>query len=140
MRKSGRPGDEPVLLRDAVAAVGRDLGMPAPDQFASLSDEWPAIVGEVLAPHSSVRSVRKATPSASAISTGKANTQNTLIATYDFARRNKWDFNLASIKGDYPTTTSLGFDRAYMQQLYQYGYEQGRAGPPWRKNLPAKWA
>ena len=27
----------------------------------------------------------------------KANTQNTLIATYDFARRNKWDFNLASI-------------------------------------------
>jgi len=69
----------------------------------------------------------------------KANTQNTLIATYEFARRNKWDFNLASINGDYPTTTSLGFDRAYMQQLYQYGYEQGRAGPPWRKNLPATY-
>ena len=45
----------------------------------------------------------------------KANTQNTLIATYDFARRNKWDFNLASIDGDYPTTTSLGFDRTYMR-------------------------
>ena len=69
----------------------------------------------------------------------KANTQNTLIATYEFARRNKWDFNLASIKGDYPTTTSLGFDRVYMQQLYQYGYEQGRGGPPWRKNLPATY-
>ncbi len=69
----------------------------------------------------------------------KANTQNTLIATYEFARRNRWDFNLASINGDYPTTTSLGFDRAYMQQLYQYGYEQGRAGPPWRKNLPATY-
>ena len=40
----------------------------------------------------------------------KANTQNTLIATYDFARRNKWDFNLASIDADYPTTTLMGFD------------------------------
>jgi hypothetical protein len=67
----------------------------------------------------------------------KANTQNTLIATYEFARRNKWDFNLASIDADYPTTTSLGFDRTYMAQLYQYGYEQGRGGPPWRKTLPA---
>jgi hypothetical protein len=44
----------------------------------------------------------------------KANTQNTLIATYDFARRNKWDFNLASIDAEYPTTTSMGFDRAYI--------------------------
>ena len=58
----------------------------------------------------------------------KANTQNTLIATYDFARRNKWDFNLASIDPDYPTTTSMGFDRSYMQQLYQYGYTQGLSG------------
>jgi hypothetical protein len=66
----------------------------------------------------------------------KANTQNTLIATYDFARRNKWDFNLTSIDADYPTTTSLGFDRSYMQQLYQYGYAQGLRGSPWRKTLP----
>ena len=69
----------------------------------------------------------------------KANTQNTLIATYDFARRNKWDFNLASIDAEYPTTTSMGFDRGYMLQLYQYGYEQGRGGPPWRKSLPAAY-
>jgi hypothetical protein len=69
----------------------------------------------------------------------KANTQNTLIATYDFARRNKWDFNLASIDADYPTTTSMGFDRAYMQQLYQYGYTQGLSGAPWRKTLPTTY-
>ena len=69
----------------------------------------------------------------------KANTQNTLIATYDFARRNKWDFNLASIDADYPTTTSMGFDRGYMMQLYQYGYEKGREGPAWRKTLPATY-
>ena len=66
----------------------------------------------------------------------KANTQNTLIATYDFTRRNKWDFNLASIDADYPTTTSMGFDKAYMSQLFQYGYDQGYRGPPWRKTLP----
>jgi len=69
----------------------------------------------------------------------KANTQNTLIATYDFARRNKWDFNLASIDADYPTTTSMGFDRSYMQQLYQYGYQQGLSGSPWRKTLPTTY-
>ena len=58
MSKPGRHAEEPVLLRDAVAAVGRDLGMPAPDLFASLANEWPAIAGEVLAPHTAVRSVR----------------------------------------------------------------------------------
>lgn len=58
MSKSGRHSEEPVLLRDAVAAVGRDLGMPAPDLLASLSTEWASIVGELLAPHTSVRSVR----------------------------------------------------------------------------------
>ena len=67
----------------------------------------------------------------------KANTQNTLIATYDFARRNKWNFNLSAIDGDYPTTASLGFDKTYMRQLFQYGYERGYSGLPWRKTLPA---
>jgi hypothetical protein len=69
----------------------------------------------------------------------KANTQNTLIATYDFARRNKWDFNLSSIDPDYPTTTSMGFDKTYMRQLFQYGYNQGYQGLPWRKTLPATY-
>jgi hypothetical protein len=69
----------------------------------------------------------------------KANTQTTLIATYDFTRRNKWDFNLASIDADYPTTTAIGFDKTYMRQLFQYGYDQGYQGPPWRKTLPATY-
>ena len=69
----------------------------------------------------------------------KANTQNTLIATYEFARRNKWDFNLSAIGADYPTTTSYGFDKTYMRELYQYGYQQGIGGPPWRKSLPATY-
>jgi len=69
----------------------------------------------------------------------KANTQNTLIATFDFARRNKWDFNLSSIDADYPTTTSMGFDKTYMHQLFQFGYDQGYQGQPWRKTLPATY-
>ena len=69
----------------------------------------------------------------------KANTQNTLIATYDFARRNKWDFNLASIDPGYPTTTSMGFDKTYMRALFQYGYNQGYNELAWRKGLPATY-
>jgi predicted nucleic acid-binding Zn ribbon protein len=53
-----RASDDPVALGDAVAAVGRQLGMPPPDMLAKLSAAWPAIVGEHLAPHVLVRSVR----------------------------------------------------------------------------------
>ena len=50
--------DEPVPLRDAVAAVGRELGLPAPDQVVTLSEAWPEIAGERFAAHAAVRSVR----------------------------------------------------------------------------------
>jgi hypothetical protein len=33
----------------------------------------------------------------------------------------------------------MGFDRAYMQQLYQYGYQQGLSGSPWGKTLPTTY-
>ena len=58
MRRVGRRNDEPVALGDSVAAVGRQLGMPEPDVFATLSAAWPTIVGEHLAPHTTVRSLR----------------------------------------------------------------------------------
>ena len=50
---------EPVQLRDAVAAVGRELGMPTPDAFAALAIAWPEIVGEALVAHAEVRSIRE---------------------------------------------------------------------------------
>jgi predicted nucleic acid-binding Zn ribbon protein len=53
-----RDSEEPVLLRDAVDAVGRELGMPPADAFSQLSAAWPTVVGAHLAPHVSVRSVR----------------------------------------------------------------------------------
>ena len=45
-------------LGESVAAVGRDLGMPAPDAFATIADAWPEIVGDALVAHSHVRSIR----------------------------------------------------------------------------------
>jgi predicted nucleic acid-binding Zn ribbon protein len=53
-----RRAEDPVLLRDAVAAVGRELGMPPPDELTKLAAAWPTIVGVQLVPHTSVRSVR----------------------------------------------------------------------------------
>jgi predicted nucleic acid-binding Zn ribbon protein len=58
MRRSDRSADEPVQLRDSVAAVGRELGMPDPDAISTLAVSWPQIVGEPLASHTAVRSVR----------------------------------------------------------------------------------
>jgi len=49
---------EPVPLRDSIAAVGRDLGIPAPDALAALTSAWPEIVGEALVAHAAVRSIR----------------------------------------------------------------------------------
>lgn len=49
---------DPIPLRDAIAAVGRDLGLPAPDVLSTLARAWPELVGSTLAPHARLRSVR----------------------------------------------------------------------------------
>jgi predicted nucleic acid-binding Zn ribbon protein len=50
--------DEPVPLRDALAAVGRDLGVPRPDVLARITELWNDIAGPELAAHARVRSLR----------------------------------------------------------------------------------
>jgi predicted nucleic acid-binding Zn ribbon protein len=45
-------------LGDAVAAVGKEIGMPPPNELAALTAAWPDIIGEAIAAHASVRSVR----------------------------------------------------------------------------------
>jgi predicted nucleic acid-binding Zn ribbon protein len=50
--------DEPVPLRDAIAAVGRELGLPPADVVATLVKQWEDIVGPAIAQHAEVRSVR----------------------------------------------------------------------------------
>ena len=71
-------------------------------------------------------------------STVKANTRNTLIATYDFARRNGWQFRLAAIQPDYPmTSTTFNFDTDYMRGLFNLGFSMGRTGQQWQSSLKA---
>ena len=71
-------------------------------------------------------------------STVKANTRSTLIATYDFARRNGWQFRLAAIRPDYATTsTTFNFDTDYMRGLFDLGFSMARTGQPWQRSLSA---
>src|SRR5438034_797950 len=68
----------------------------------------------------------------------KANTRNTLIATYDFARRNSWQFRLAAIPPDYAmTSTTFNFDTDYMRGLFNLGFSRGCTGQQWQSSLKA---
>ena len=53
-----RRAKEPVSLADAVTAVGKELGIPEPNELAALTAAWPEIVGAAIAEHASVRSIR----------------------------------------------------------------------------------
>jgi hypothetical protein len=71
-------------------------------------------------------------------STVKANTRNTLIATYDFARRNGCQFRLAAIPPDYAmTSTTFNFETDYMRRLFNLGFSMGRTGQQWQSSLTA---
>ncbi|MCJ2081776.1 patatin-like phospholipase family protein [Methylobacterium sp. J-090] len=67
----------------------------------------------------------------------RARSRATMATTYAFTRANGIGFNLAYIDESAPNTTAArGFDTAYMRSLYQSGYEAGRTGTFWRKNVP----
>ncbi|MGE3628182.1 MAG: patatin-like phospholipase family protein [Hyphomicrobiales bacterium] len=59
-----------------------------------------------------------------------------LYQLYDFCRRNKIDYNLAYIPGNFPDTSTEPFDRKYMNSLFDLGYKLGSAGTPWKKTPP----
>jgi hypothetical protein len=68
-------------------------------------------------------------------STVKANTRSTLIATYDFARRNGWQFRLAAIRPDHAiTSTTFNFHTDYMRGLFNLGFSTARTGQPWQRS------
>ena len=67
----------------------------------------------------------------------KSNTRNTLIATYEFARRNAWEFRATAIEQEHAiATSSFNFDTAYLRDLFAYGYARGRSGRAWQTTLP----
>lgn len=67
--------------------------------------------------------------------TVKANTRNTLIATYAFARRNNWDFSMVAIPQSYKIeTTSMSFDTDYMRGLFALGKQLGAQSGRWNRS------
>lgn len=64
----------------------------------------------------------------------RANTRNTLLASYEFIRRRGWELNLAAIDDGVPNQEKPGFDTGYMRMLFDYGYERGRAGQMWQQS------
>ena len=61
---------------------------------------------------------------------------NDTYRMYTLARRDGVDFNLASIGEDFSVPYKGPFDPGYMQALFAYGFEKGRAGYPWKKVPP----
>ncbi len=61
---------------------------------------------------------------------------NDTYRMYTLARRDGVDFNLASIGEDFTVPYKGPFDPGYMQALFAYGFEKGRAGYPWKKVPP----
>lgn len=59
-----------------------------------------------------------------------------LYRIFTTAKRDGVDYNLAYIPSDFIVVAKSGFDKAYMNALYQRGYELGRAGYNWHKEPP----
>jgi predicted nucleic acid-binding Zn ribbon protein len=57
-RRPDRRSDEPRPLRDSLAEVSADLGLPEPDALALLIQEWESLVGPDVAPHCRLTSLR----------------------------------------------------------------------------------
>jgi len=52
---------------------------------------------------------------------------------YDFSKKNKMDFNLATIPVDFKEVSKEAFDKNYMTKLFRYGEKLGTEGFPWSK-------
>lgn len=61
---------------------------------------------------------------------------NDTYRMYLITRRDGVDFNLASIGDDFTVPYKGPFDQGYMNALFSYGFEKGRAGYPWQKTPP----
>jgi hypothetical protein len=65
-----------------------------------------------------------------------ANGTNDTFRIYLTTKRDGVGYNLAYIDDDFTEPYKGPFDRAYMNKLFEYGYELGRKGYPWHKAPP----
>jgi len=61
---------------------------------------------------------------------------NDVMRIYFVTQRDGVDYNLAYIGADFSAPHPADFDQAYMNALYDYGYQQARVGYPWKKEPP----
>ena len=62
--------------------------------------------------------------------------RNDVLRTYFITQRDGVDYNLAYIGTDFSAPKSGEFDKAYMNALYEYGYQQARENREWHKMPP----
>jgi hypothetical protein len=65
-----------------------------------------------------------------------ASGHNDVLRTYFVSQRDGVDYNLAYIGSDFTAEKTGEFNQAYMQALYQYGYQQAKTGREWHKTPP----
>jgi predicted patatin/cPLA2 family phospholipase len=61
---------------------------------------------------------------------------NDLLRIYFITQQDGIDYNLAYIGSDFSATEAGDFEKAYMNALFDYGYQQARHGYPWHKTPP----
>jgi hypothetical protein len=66
-----------------------------------------------------------------------ASGHNDVLRTYFVSQRDGVDYNLAYIGTDFTLEKKGEFEQPYMQALFQYGYDQAKAGREWHKLPPA---
>jgi len=59
-----------------------------------------------------------------------------LYRLYTYAKRDEMDYNLAFMPKDFNAKPNSEFDTAYMNALFQVGYDLARRGYPWSKYPP----
>ena len=75
-------------------------------------------------------------PSRAVFTMVKTERRNSVLAAYEFARRNGFKFHLTYLPKDIPDKGSVEFDTGYMRSLFEYGYELGRSGRAWQGSPP----
>ncbi len=86
----------------------------------------------------SVKSSTVAIAGRSILTLIKQQTLGDLLKLYDFARSNRFKFNLATIPADFKEKSKEAFDRAYMTKLFKVGEALGRQGYKWQKKPPIR--
>ncbi len=63
----------------------------------------------------------------------KQQTIGDVLKLYDFSKKNKFDFNLASVPPEFRKEAKEPFDKEYMNALFAYGEKLGKEGFRWEK-------